>query len=107
MEFDQRRQVTNMDRVNQEHPPYRQVKAAFPLYPCYILIEFDHGEYRVSDLSDYLKRPSELFQPLTRWESFRQLRVEDDTVVFPNGLDLDPAVLYAESKVFDVREIMQ
>ena len=96
-----------MDRVNQEHPSYRQVKSAFPLYPCYLLVEFDHEEYRISDLSDYINRTGELFKPLSRWEVFRQVKVEDDTVLFPNGLDFDPAVLYEESKIFNIREIVQ
>ena len=96
-----------MDRVGLEHPPYRRVRAAFPLYPCYILLEFDGGEYRLGDLSEYVKRQGELYEPLAHWESFRQLKVEDDTVVFPNGLDFDPAVLYVQSRAFDVQEIVR
>ena len=96
-----------MDRMTTEHPPHRRVQAAFPLYPCYVLLEFEQGEYRISDLSDYVNRTGELFEPLSKWEIFRQLRVEEDTLVFPNGLDFDPGILYEESKPLDVSRMVQ
>ena len=100
------REIAKLDRVTMYHPPYRQIVSAFPLYPCYILAEFDGSDYRIIDLSSFLERHEELFEPLSRWEFFRQVKVEDDTIAFPNGLDFDPAFLYAESKPFDTEKIV-
>ncbi len=81
------------------HPPFRAVRAVMPIRPHHLLLEFDAGEYRIRDLADLVGRAEPLFAPLSEWEYFRQVRVDDDgvTVVWPNGLDLDPAMLYAAS----------
>lgn len=95
-----------MGRVTDEHPPYHEVKAAFPLYPSFVLMEFETGEYRVHDFSRFFGQSGEMIAPLPQWDFFRKVRVDEGTLVFPNGLDFDPAVLYAESQPFDVRKAM-
>ena len=86
------------------HPPFHAVPAVMPIPPCHLLLEFDTGEYRVRDLAELVGRPEPLFSSLSDWAFFRQVRVDDDgvTVLWPNGLDLDPAFLYATSAPADV-----
>lgn len=86
------------------HPPFHAVRAVMPLPPHHLLLEFDTGEYRLRDLGDLVRRSEPLFSPLADWRFFRRVRVDDDgvTIVWPNGLDLDPACLYEASVPADV-----
>jgi hypothetical protein len=62
-------------------------------------LTFANDEVRVLDLEPYLW--GEVFQPLLDdYSLFRSLRVDPEagTVVWPNGADLSPRTLYAESK---------
>lgn len=100
-----------VDRVKEEsslHPPAHRVLRVFPLYPSYLLLEFETGEYRIADLSKDFQRDGELLVPLKQWDSFRQVRVDADhvTIEWPNGLDFDPGVLYAESKPILPQQLM-
>ena len=90
------------------HPPFHSVRAVMPVPPHHLLLEFDTGEYRVRDLGDLASRSDPLFAPLADWEFFRRVRVDDDgvTVIWPNGLDLDPGVLYATSAPADIRALL-
>lgn len=74
----------------------RRIVNSFPVKPHYLILEFEPGEYRSLDLADLVKRAGSLFEPLRNWEFFRMVSVrnEDGTVVWPNGLDLDPEELY-------------
>ncbi len=91
-----------------EHPPFHAVKGVLALPPHHLLLEFDAGEYRVVDLGKLAGRTEPLFAPLSEWETFRQVRVDEDgiTVVWPNGLDLDPGMLYASGIPIDVGQIL-
>jgi hypothetical protein len=60
-----------------------------------LILEFDAGEYRVVSVTPFLRGP--MFEPLKDPEFFRQVTVELGTVSWPNGADLDPDVLYANS----------
>lgn len=59
-------------------------------------LRFDDGEERIVDLSDMLW--GTMGEPLRDPEYFRQVRVDSElrTVVWPNGLDLDPEVLHGD-----------
>ena len=62
-------------------------------------LTFADGERRVLDLEPYLH--GAMFEPLARdYELFRQMTVDPDagTIVWPNGADMSPRTLYAESK---------
>lgn len=62
-------------------------------------LAFANGEVRVIDLEPSLW--GEMFEPLVAdYELFRSLRVDPEagTIVWPNGADLSPRTLYAESK---------
>lgn len=89
------------------HAPYRKTKDVFPVYPYYLLLVFDTEDYKIRDLHDVTRRSGPLFAALSKWEFFRQVRIdpEGETVTWPNGLDFDPAVVYAESIPFDVNRI--
>ena len=90
-----------MDRLSdlhlEEHPPFHAVVGVLPTPPSYLLLLFDTGEYKMLDLGDLLTEEGPLFVPLRRWDFFQQVRLDPDgvTVVWPNGLDLDPAMMYA------------
>lgn len=66
----------------------------------YVLgLRFEDGSDRVIDLEPILDGP--MYEALLDdYELFRQVRVDEDsgTVVWPNGADISPRRLYAESK---------
>jgi hypothetical protein len=59
-------------------------------------LTFNDGLERIVDISDMLLGP--MGAPLRDPEFFRQVRVDPEarTVVWPNGLDLDPDVLHGD-----------
>ncbi len=81
----------------EKHPPFHAVAGVMPVPPSHLLLLFDTGEYKLADLGDLLLQDGPLFLPLRRWDFLRLVRQDQDgvTVVWPNGLDLDPAMLYA------------
>lgn len=63
-------------------------------------LEFADGAVKVIDLEPHLW--GEMFQPLLEhYDLFREVRVDDTagTIVWPNGADLSPRLLYEEAKV--------
>jgi Protein of unknown function (DUF2442) len=62
---------------------------------------FDNGEWRTIDLESKLW--GEVFEPLKDVELFKQVKVypSKDTVYWPNGADLAPEFLYAESTLIN------
>jgi len=63
--------------------------------PGYVLkVKFDDGAERTIDFEPILLGP--LFGPLRNLSLFRQASVDADlgTIVWPNGADIDPGVLY-------------
>ncbi len=62
-------------------------------------LTFAGGIVRVIDLEPFLW--GEMFAPLVaEYSVFRQVQVDPDarTIVWPNGADISPRTLYAESK---------
>ena len=62
--------------------------------PYGLRVAFDDSFVRDVDLADELWGP--MFEPLTDPAFFAQVAVDHGTVVWPNGLDLDPLVLHGD-----------
>lgn len=64
-----------------------------------LILEFDNGEERLVQMAQFFKGP--LFQALKDINLFQQVRVDEEsgTIVWPNGADLDPDVLYNHSRL--------
>jgi len=62
--------------------------------PYGLAVTFDDGVCREVDLSTDLSGP--MAEPLRDPDYFAQAAVEHGTVVWPNGLDLDPLVLHGD-----------
>ena len=72
-----------------------RVRAVAPLTGFGVRLTFTDGTVRDLDLTPYLRGP--IFEPLTRdHELFASVRVDEQlgTIVWPNGADIDPDVLY-------------
>lgn len=60
-----------------------------------ICVEFNDGRKGIVDLRETIfNDPRPIFIPLRETDFFRRFRVEMDTVVWDNGLDLAPEFLY-------------
>ena len=55
-------------------------------------LRFDDDTENLFDMAPWLVRPP--YQPLRNPTLFNRARVEYGTVVWPNGLDIDPETLY-------------
>lgn len=65
--------------------------------PDYTLIlTFDNGEVKVFDMKPYLNLG--IFKELKDLKLFKKVTMSFDTVEWPNEVDLDPEILYNESK---------
>lgn len=75
-----------------------RVVRAEPLPGYRLRVEFSDGVVREVDLSGQLW--GEMFEPLCDPEFFRQVQVDEESrsVVWPNGLDLDPEVLHGDAE---------
>lgn len=74
----------------------KDIVAAEPLDGYRLLLRFEDGTEGALDLAPCLSFRG-VFAPLRDLSYFRQVRVDPHlgTVVWPNGADLDPDVLYA------------
>ena len=63
-----------------------------------VFLRFEDGTTGIVDVSE-LVAFSGVFEPLREHAYFEQVRIEPDlgTIVWPNGADLDPVVLYAHA----------
>ncbi len=80
-------------------PPLIDLTDARVLARYVVELTFADGSERVIDLEPLLWGP--MFEPLVAdYELFRQLRVDPDagTIVWPNGADISPRTLFAESR---------
>lgn len=69
------------------------------LPPFGLRVSFDDGVVREIDLADQLW--GTMFEPLQDPAFFAQVTVDHGTVVWPNGLDLDPLVLHGDFEPAD------
>jgi hypothetical protein len=71
------------------------VRSAEPLEDFWVRLVFSNGEQKNVDLKPLLRGP--IFEPLLRDpQLFRAVKVDEElgTIVWPNGADMDPDVLY-------------
>ena len=59
---------------------------------------FDDGKIKVVDFEDRLKDAKNMFLPLKEIDYFQKVESDGTTIVWPNGLDLCPDVLYESGK---------
>jgi hypothetical protein len=72
-----------------------RIRAVTLLEGFSVRLAFTDGSERVVDLAPYLRGP--VFEPLVADPTlFRQVQVDSElgTIVWPNGADIDPDVLY-------------
>jgi hypothetical protein len=74
----------------------KDIVDATPLEGYHVRLRFEDGVVGELDLSAIMRFEG-VFAPLKDLNRFRELRVHPDlgTIYWPNGADLDPAVLYA------------
>jgi len=72
-----------------------RVREVEPLDGFKVNLTFTNGSSKVIDLDKFLRGP--VFEPMRRdSELFRAVKVDEEagTIVWPNGADIDPDVLY-------------
>jgi hypothetical protein len=73
--------------------PLVKVKSATPLEGFVVRIAFQDGSVRDLDLESYLHGP--IFEPIRDdMNVFGAMKVENGTITWDNGADIDPDVLY-------------
>lgn len=74
--------------------PFIRVHAIVPLDPAWMRVQFTNGEQRDINLAVYIAS-GDIFEPVRNDPTFfRSARVEGGTIIWPNGADIDPDVLY-------------
>jgi hypothetical protein len=74
-----------------------RIHSVQPLEGFRVQLEFTNGEQKIVDLEPYLRGP--VFESLREnAEAFRSVRVDEElgTIVWENGADIDPDVLYGK-----------
>ena len=75
---------------------YLSVKKVKPLNDYKLELTFENNEIRIFDVKPYLD--TGLFRTLKDRHFFKMVKISYDTIEWPNGVDLDPEVLYEKSK---------
>lgn len=74
-----------------------RVRKATPLAGFTMQLEFEDGTQKEINLEPFLR--GTIFKPIREDpELFRQVKIEGGTIVWPNGADIDPDVLYYDLK---------
>jgi len=76
---------------------YLSVNKVKPLSDYKLELTFENNEIKIFDVKPYLD--TGLFRRLKDENFFKMVKVSYDTIEWPNGIDLDPEVLYEKSKV--------
>jgi hypothetical protein len=75
---------------------YLSVKKVKPVNDYKLELTFENNEIRIFDVKPYLD--TGLFRTLKDERFFKMVKVSYDTIEWPNGIDLDPEVLYKKSR---------
>jgi len=81
---------------------YLGVKFVKPLDDYKLLLIFENDEQRIFDMSSYMGKG--IFTELKDQNVFKSVRINFDTIEWGNGADLDPELLYKESKAHERSE---
>jgi hypothetical protein len=84
-----------MPRISQffGRSPVVRIRSVQPLDAFRVRLEFTDGTQREADLEPYLHGP--IFEPIRNDpHMFRSVHVDNGTIIWPNGADIDPDVLY-------------
>jgi hypothetical protein len=76
---------------------YLSVNKVKPLNDYKLELTFENKEIKIFDVKPYLD--TGMFKTLKDKNVFKMVKVSFDTIEWPNGVDLDPEVLYEKSKV--------
>jgi hypothetical protein len=82
---------------------YLSVSKVKPLKDYILELTFENKETRLFDVKPYLD--TGIFSTLKDVNLFKLVKVSYDTIEWPNGVDLDPEVLYEKSKVKSEKKI--
>ncbi|MGM0621658.1 MAG: DUF2442 domain-containing protein [Bacteroidota bacterium] len=69
-----------------------------------LLLTFSNGEVRRFDMKPYLGL--EMFSELKNLKIFNSVRKSFDTIQWNNEADIDPDILYNESKIIDSNSVL-
>lgn len=75
---------------------YFAVKDVQPISNFRLLLTFENDEKKVFHMQEYLGKG--IFSELKDEKLFQTVHVSFDTIEWENGADLDPEILYQESK---------
>ena len=76
---------------------YLSVIKVRPLKEFKLELTFENREVKIFDVKPYLD--TGLFKTLSDKNIFKMVKISYDTIEWPNGVDLDPEVLYEKSKI--------
>ena len=77
--------------------PLVRVQKVRLLGDLWVLLEFENGTKKKINLDPFLHGP--IFETIRQDKAmFRQLHIENGTLTWPNGADIDPDVLYYDLK---------
>ena len=76
---------------------YYAIKKVKPLPNYQLLLTFENGEERIFDMQEYIK--SGVFAELKDERLFKTVHISFDSIEWNNGADLDPEMLYQDSKI--------
>ena len=76
---------------------YLSVNKVQPLYDYKLELTFENNEIKIFDVKPYLD--TGVFKALKDENFFKRVKVSYDTIEWPNGIDLDPEVLYEKSEM--------
>ena len=78
---------------------YLAVKKVLPTSNYQLILTFANGEVRLFDMKPYLG--TGIFQELKNNDLFNTVRISFDSVEWDNEADMDPEILYSDSKPLD------
>ena len=86
---------------------YPRVSRVRPLQDYELELGFSDGTVATLDLRERIAGRGGVFEPLQNIDFFAQVCVDPDagTLVWPNGVDLCPDVLYAEATGKDIADL--